>query len=587
VLQTVVAEVHGPDSNTRRRFAADMTDMFERAPNLGDVDNYMEEPWFYWRFEVDTEKAVRRGISVDTINRNLSMAMGNFQVGDIKVGRTLEPTNIVIQVPLALRSQINRLGDLPIPNMTGATVPLAELGRFVRVPEDFTVFHKDLRPVEYVTAESVGRLGAPIYGMLQIEEMLKGYTAPDGQQVTGHYIGPPADDTRSGFEWGGEWTVTYETFRDLGIAFAAALVLIYILVVWEFGNFRVPALIMAPIPLTLLGIVPGHWLLGAEFTATSMIGWIALAGIIVRNSILLVDFSIHAIRRGMSVQESVIQSCKTRTRPIMITALALVAGSSVILTDPIFKGMAISLAFGVMVSTILTLVVIPLGCISASDSLTQLAGVGSAGSTGTPPPRPMPAPQPARSTTGLAARLREGMLGGVSALRAWASGIARQGRAAIRRHAGASSSGEAVRKGPSTPELDSGGTQARVRARPPSQPAMRERSGARAAPGPTPSEAAEPASARQTAEHPQYDRQAVVAGPRPVGTPRFAEPPATPVREVRPGGSEEAPAPASVTDISSAQASLRRAGGSARKRRGIRLKADVADPDEQSGTDQS
>jgi multidrug efflux pump subunit AcrB len=389
VLQTVVAEIHGRDQDIRRQFATDMTEIFERAENLGDVDNYLEEPYFYWRFEVDTEKAVRRGISVDTINRNLAMAMGNFSLGDIKTGRTLEPINIVIQVPLALRAQINRLVDLPIPTAAGATVPLAELGRFVRVPEDFTIFHKDLRAVEYVTAESVGRLAAPIYGMLQVEKMLETYISPDGRTVSGEFMGPPEADTGSGFEWGGEWTVTYETFRDLGLAFAAALVLIYILVVWEFGNFRVPALIMAPIPLTLLGIIPGHWLLGAEFTATSMIGWIALAGIIVRNSILLVDFSIHAIRKGVSVEESVIQACKTRTRPIMITALALVAGSSVILTDPIFKGMAISLAFGVMVSTVLTLIVIPLACISASSSLKDLAFAGTGG-----PPAPAPAERP-------------------------------------------------------------------------------------------------------------------------------------------------------------------------------------------------
>ncbi len=379
VLQTVVAEVHGPDSATRRRFAADLTEVFERAPNLGDVDNQLEAPYAYWRFEVATEKAVRRGISVDTINRNLAMAMGNFKLGDVKGTRTLEPTHIVIQVPLALRSQVNRLSDLPIPTATGGTVPLAELGRFVQVLEDFTIYHKDLRSVEYVTAESVGRLAAPIYGMLQVEELLEGYRSPDGHPVSGSFFGPPESDVRSGFEWSGEWTVTYETFRDLGVAFAAALLLIYVLVVWEFGDFRIPALIMAPIPLTLLGIIPGHWLFDAEFTATSMIGWIALAGIIVRNSILLVDFSIHAVRRGLSVEEAVIQACKTRARPILITALALVAGSSVILGDSIFKGMAVSLAFGVIVSTLLTLVVIPIGCVSAEGALKRLAFSGTGG----------------------------------------------------------------------------------------------------------------------------------------------------------------------------------------------------------------
>jgi multidrug efflux pump subunit AcrB len=205
--------------------------------------------------------------------------------------------------------------------------------------------------------------------MLDLDARLQDYKTPDGVVMAGYYTGPPPDDGKSGFEWGGEWTVTYETFRDMGIAFGVALVLIYILVVWEFGNFVLPAVIMAPIPLTLLGIVPGHWLLGAEFTATSMIGFIALAGIIVRNSILLVDFSIDQVEHGMSVKDAVVAACRTRTRPIVITALALVAGSSVILTDPIFQGMAVSLLFGVLVSTVLTLVVIPLGCVSAGSYL--------------------------------------------------------------------------------------------------------------------------------------------------------------------------------------------------------------------------
>ena len=216
----------------------------------------------------------------------------------------------------------------------------------------------------------MGKLGAPLYPMMEVERRLADYKTPDGVTLSGTmFSGAPPDNGKSGFEWGGEWTVTYETFRDMGLAFGVALVLIYMLVVAEFGNFVTPGVIMAPIPLTLLGIVPGHWLLGADFTATSMIGFIALAGIIVRNSILLVDFSIHEVARGASVTEAVISACKTRTRPILITALALVAGSGVILTDPIFQGMAISLLFGVLVSTLLTLVVIPLGCVSAGRHL--------------------------------------------------------------------------------------------------------------------------------------------------------------------------------------------------------------------------
>ncbi|MCB1785391.1 MAG: efflux RND transporter permease subunit [Gammaproteobacteria bacterium] len=384
VLQSVVAEVHGPDPETRRQVARDLTSIFSQTESLRDVDNYMREPYEYWHFEVDQEKAQRRGISVESINRELSMALGGYVLGDVKQRAGHEPINIVIQVPLAERSQISRLGDILVQSpLSGGGVPLRELGAFERRTEADIIYNKDLRPVEYVVADVGGRLAAPIYGMLQVEDKLAelGCRTPDGVDLCDHiyYTGPPPDDAYSAIEWAGEWTVTYETFRDMGIAFGAALILIYILVVWEFGNFRIPALIMAPIPLTLLGIIPAHTLFfqmgwGGEFTATSMIGWIALAGIIVRNSILLVDFSVHRIQEGDSVVDAVISACKTRTRPILITALALVCGSSVIFFDPIFQGMAISLASGVLVSTLLTLVVIPLGCVAASDSLCAVAG---------------------------------------------------------------------------------------------------------------------------------------------------------------------------------------------------------------------
>jgi hypothetical protein len=268
---------------------------------------------------------------------------------------------------------------LPISTPQNVTVPLRELGTFVEQEEDDIIYHKDLRGVEYVVADVGGRLAAPVYGMMQVQDILKerAYITPDGEYLLDNieWMGPPSDDTKSAFEWAGEWTVTYETFRDMGAAFMVALALIYFLVVIEFKNFRIPAVIMAPIPLTLLGIIPAHWLADAEFTATSMIGWIALAGIIVRNSILLVDFTIHEVQAGTSLEEAVVRACKTRTRPIVITALALVGGSSVILTDPIFQGMAISLAAGVMVSTVLTLVVIPLSTCKARESLYAVAGM--------------------------------------------------------------------------------------------------------------------------------------------------------------------------------------------------------------------
>ncbi|MGB1109137.1 MAG: efflux RND transporter permease subunit, partial [Gammaproteobacteria bacterium] len=379
VLQSVVAEVYGPDDYSRRKAADVLTDIFRETDSLTDVDNYMQANYEIWRFEVDTEKAVRRGISVDTINRNLKMALGDFKLGDVKTGTRLEPTYIVIQVPLSIRSQITSILDMPISTGDGGTVPLAELGRFVRAAQDPVVYYKDLQRVEYVVADVTGRLAAPIYGMTDAEALIaKDDRLPASLRESGGTMtGPPGSTAQVAFEWTGEWTVTYETFRDMGIAFGAALILIYILVVWEFGNFVVPAIIMAPIPLTLLGIVPGHMIMGAlfgggEFTATSMIGFIALAGIIVRNSILLVDFSMQEIKSGKTVPEAVISACKARTRPILITAFALVAGSSVILTDPIFQGMAISLLFGVLVSTVLTLLVIPMGCVSATQSLHAL-----------------------------------------------------------------------------------------------------------------------------------------------------------------------------------------------------------------------
>lgn len=365
VLQTMVAEVYGPSRETRQQVARDMERMFIEAPGLVDVDTYMSDESMRWHFDVDIEKATRHGVSVEAINRNLAMAMGGQRLGDVKTGRMLEPTYLAIQLPMEIRSELARLYILPIQMANGATIPLSELGRFVAIQEDQVLYHKDLRPMEYVVGEMEGKLGAPIYGMLAVEEQLDGYTSPDGVQISGTLTGPPASDQMSGFEWSGEWVVTYETFRDMGIAFAAALVLIFILLVWEFGNYIHPAIIMAPIPLTLIGIVPGHWIMDAEFTATSMIGFIALAGIEVRNSILLVDFARNEVSRGVSFKDAVIEAGKIRMRPIWVTTLTLMAGAFAILFDPIFEGMAISLLFGPIIAVPLTMLVVPLGCVSA------------------------------------------------------------------------------------------------------------------------------------------------------------------------------------------------------------------------------
>lgn len=380
VMQSVAAEIYGPDAETRRQVAKDMTEIFRSTDGLADIDNYMSEEFESWRFVINTQKASMKGVSTRSVIETLSSAMGGYQITDIRDGSSLEPTWIVMQVPLSLRANPMALSDLPVPAPGGNALPLAELGSWEKIKEDPIIYHKDLRPVEYVVGDAVGRLGAPIYPMMTIDEKLKDYTTPDGQVMQGTMMGAPEQTGYSAFEWGGEWTVTFETFRDMGAAFGVALILIYMLVVGMFGNFLVPAVIMAPIPLTLLGIVPGHWIVtqftgqNAYFTATSMIGFIALAGIIVRNSILLVDFAVEEVRhQKVSVREAVLRSCKARTRPIMITAFALIGGASVILFDPIFQGMAISLMFGVFVSTVLTLLVIPLGCVSASKSIEQIA----------------------------------------------------------------------------------------------------------------------------------------------------------------------------------------------------------------------
>ncbi len=383
-LQSVMAEIYGPDADTRRTVAQHMTDVFAQTDGMADVDNYMTEPYQAWRFVINAQKASTKGVTTANIVETLSMAMGEYKITDRRTDNSLEPTWIVVQAPLSLRANPQAMGDLPIAVPGGVTIPLAELGHWEKIAEDPVIYHKDLRPLEYVVGDAVGRLGAPIYPMMKIDEALADYTTPDGQVLSGTMTGPPPANGRSGFEWAGEWTVTYETFRDMGGAFAVALVLIYMLVVGMFGNFLVPAIIMAPIPLTLLGIVPGHWVVtqlsghSAYFTATSMIGFIALAGIIVRNSILLVDFAVEEIRNGKPVREAVLLSCKARTQPIMITAFALIGGASVILHDPIFQGMAISLMFGVFVSTVLTLLVIPLGCVSAANSMQRIAAARDA-----------------------------------------------------------------------------------------------------------------------------------------------------------------------------------------------------------------
>jgi multidrug efflux pump subunit AcrB len=239
-------------------------------------------------------------------------------------------------------------------------VPIRELVSISDTEREQPVMHKDLLPVNFVVADMAGRIDSPLYGMFQMRGALQVIKTPDGQTLQEYFIRQPSDAWRGyGLKWDGEWQITYETFRDMGAAYAVGLILIYLLVVAQFGSYLTPLIIMAPIPLTIIGVMPGHALLGAQYTATSMIGMIALAGIIVRNSILLVDFIRLQVSEGVPFATAIVQSAITRAQPIMLTGLAAMLGAFFILDDPIFNGLAISLIFGIFVSTLLTLVVIP------------------------------------------------------------------------------------------------------------------------------------------------------------------------------------------------------------------------------------
>ncbi len=363
VLAPVVAEVYGPSAAERDAVATQLTQVFEQAKNLTDVNNTLMAPHAVLDFQTDSTRAGLAGIRNSTINETLAMVMGDYSLGDFHpYGQDLA-VPMILSAPLALRSNVANLANLPVASPYYGSVPLYSLGNFVRIPAQAPIYQQDLRPVQYVLADTQGRLDAPLYGMLEVQSAVSHYLTPWGTHLGFDWISQPSGNVTT-VKWGGAWTVTYRTFRDMGAAFVVALILIYMLVVWEFGNFVIPAIIMVPIPLTLIGILPGHWLFGASFTATSMIGFIALAGIIVRNSILLVDYSQQKVAEGYPVLDALIEACATRTRPIVITALALMLGSAEIITSPIFRGMGISLLFGVMVSTILTLLVIPMGCVS-------------------------------------------------------------------------------------------------------------------------------------------------------------------------------------------------------------------------------
>jgi multidrug efflux pump subunit AcrB len=273
-------------------------------------------------------------------------------------GHSRNPVPVRLELPVADKADFDSLLLLRVAGRDGNLVPLAEIVDVTADSWEPTIYHKDLLPVVYVTGDMAGRLDSPLYGMFSVVGKIADWDEA-GQGIEQHFIGQPENPFDYSIKWDGEWQITYETFRDMGLAYSVGLILIYLLVVGQFGSYAVPLIIMAPIPLTIIGVLPGHALLGTQFTATSMIGMIALAGIIVRNSILLVDFIRHEVAAGTPFEEAVIRAGAIRAKPIALTALAAMLGAVFILDDPIFSGLAVSLIFGILVSTLLTLIVIP------------------------------------------------------------------------------------------------------------------------------------------------------------------------------------------------------------------------------------
>jgi multidrug efflux pump subunit AcrB len=360
VLSTMVAEIYGPDLGERVKLARRVRDIFSSTPGVVDVDWYVEDPGPKYEVRVDREKAVRSGVTPEAVVRTLRVALSGAEAGLLHDARSREPVPLVLRLDRAQRSSIDSLLATEVHGAQGRMVPLRELVSLAPTTREQFIYHKNLQPVTYITAEMAGALEAPVYGILAMEHRINALEAPDGAPLEVMSTHLPADSTKYALKWDGEWQITYEVFRDMGIAFAGVLVLIYLLVVGWFRSFVTPLIIMAPIPLTLIGILPAHGLFGVFFTATSMIGFIALAGIIVRNSILLVDFINLELAAGETLEDAVIKAGAVRFRPIALTAAALVVGGSVILLDPIFQGLAVALISGVVVSTALTLIVIPL-----------------------------------------------------------------------------------------------------------------------------------------------------------------------------------------------------------------------------------
>ncbi|MDG4552749.1 MAG: efflux RND transporter permease subunit [Candidatus Competibacter sp.] len=358
VMSPLVAEVYGLNYPGQIQAAQEVRRIFGTTPDIIDVDDTVEAPAERLIAHVDRAKAALLGVSQQAVAADLNTALRGEDVSYLHSSAAKYPIPLRLELPVADKAGMATVLDLKTRAQSGQLVPLSEIVDIERTQRENAIYHKDLLPVVFVFGDMAGALDSPLYGMFEIFAHLRDQ-AIGGEPLEQFFIRQPDNPYGYSLKWDGEWQITYETFRDMGIAYAVGMILIYLLVVAEFRSYLVPLIIMAPIPLTIIGVMPGHALLHAQFTATSMIGMIALAGIIVRNSILLVDFINLEVANGIPFQEAVIRSSAVRAKPIILTALAAMLGALFILDDPIFRGLAISLIFGIMVSTLLTLIFIP------------------------------------------------------------------------------------------------------------------------------------------------------------------------------------------------------------------------------------
>jgi len=360
VLSTLVAEVYGPNLDMQRSVGEDIKTIFSETPGIVDTDWMVEADQTEYRFAVQREKAALTGVMPQQVTESLGMILGQHPVSSLYDENEASMVPIQMKLPEASRAGVQSLGGLHVQSQMGSMVPVTDLITEEERTLEKSIHRKNQRRVVYVTAEVAGEIESPVYAILDAQDQIDAINIPSNYNLVQQYAGQPFTSEDVTVKWDGEWQITLEVFRDLGIAFAVVLLIIYILIVGWFQDFGVPFIMMIAIPLSLIGILIGHWLTGAFFTATSMIGMIALAGIMVRNSVLLIDFIKISLKEGNTLQDAVIEAGAVRTMPILLTAGTVVIGAIVILFDPIFQGLAISLMGGAIASTALTLITVPL-----------------------------------------------------------------------------------------------------------------------------------------------------------------------------------------------------------------------------------